>query len=57
MIKSGKFGITEEYGCYCLYRLVRNSSGELIKKVLVANTAELPKAIAKMVQQIKQQKG
>lgn len=53
MIWSGKFEITEEYDCYCLYRLVRNSSGDVIKKVLVMNTADLTKAIIKMVEQIR----
>lgn len=57
MIKSGKLEISEEYGCYCLYRLVKNINGEIIKKVLVMNTHDLSKAIIKMVQQIKQQKG
>lgn len=56
MIWSGKFEITEEFGCFCLYRLVRNSDGDVIKKVLVLNTADLAKAIIKMVEQIKQQK-
>lgn len=56
MIWSGKFEITEEFGCFCLYRLVRNSDGDVIKKVLVLNTADLTKAIIKMVEQIKQQK-
>lgn len=56
MIWSRRFEITEEYDCYCLYRLVRNSSGDVIKKVLVLNTSELTKAIIKMVEKIRQGK-
>lgn len=56
MIWSGKFEITEEFGCFCLYRLIRNSNGDVIKKVLVLNTSDLAKAIIKMVQQMRQGK-
>ncbi|MFA9487494.1 MULTISPECIES: hypothetical protein [unclassified Mannheimia] len=42
-----------EYGCFCVYRLVRNVDGEVIKRVLVINTAEFKKAIAKMIEQAK----
>lgn len=56
MIRSSKFEIAEECGCFCLYRLVRNSDGDVIKKVLVLNTADLTKTIIKMVQQMKQGK-
>ncbi|QHB17896.1 hypothetical protein [Mannheimia pernigra] len=56
MIWSGRFEITEKFGCFCLYRLVRNSSREVIKKVLVMNTADLEKAIIKMVEQMRQRK-
>lgn len=55
-LRSGKFEITQECGCYCLYRLIRNSNGDVIKKVLVLNTADLTKAIIKMVQQMQQGK-
>lgn len=54
-LRSGKFEITQECGCYCLYRLIRNSNGDVIK-VLVMNTADLTKAIIKMVQKMQQGK-
>lgn len=54
---SGKFEMTAEFGCYCVYRLVRNSAGEVISKVLVMNTAEFKKAIIKLIEQIEKQKG
>ncbi|HGO5823443.1 TPA: hypothetical protein ACK3JW_001111 [Mannheimia haemolytica] len=50
---SGKLEMTAEYGCFCVYRLVRNVDGEVIKRVLVINTAEFKKAIAKMIEQAK----
>lgn len=56
MIWNSRFEIAEECGCFCLYRLVRNSDGDVIKKVLVLNTADLTKAIIKMVQQMQQGK-
>ncbi|EXI61809.1 hypothetical protein MHD_05565 [Mannheimia granulomatis] len=54
---SCKFEITSEFGCYCLYRLVRNSRGEVINRVLVLNTSEFKKAIIKLIEQIEKQKG
>lgn len=56
-LRSGKFEITQECGYYCLYRLIRNSNGDVIKKVLVLNTADLTKAIIKLIKQIEKQKG
>lgn len=56
MIFTGKFQIKKECGCYCLYRLIRNSNGDVVKKILVINTADLNRAVKKMVEQIKVQK-
>lgn len=56
MIGNKKFCITKQRNTYCLYRRIHNSVGEVIKEILVFETAELSKVINKLVQQMKKNK-